>query len=49
MPHQDVDMITTSYLQENVQLALAARSLSPWAAEVPWDVFLNYVLPYARS
>lgn len=35
------------YLQENTELALAARSVSSWAQDVPWPVFLNYVLPYA--
>ena len=47
MPASDAALLTDAYLQTNVALALAARELSPWAASVPWPVFLNYVLPYA--
>ena len=42
------DGISDTYLTQNIALALAARALSSWAAEVPWLVFLNDVLPYAR-
>lgn len=42
------DSIAETYLQTNIALALAARSLSSWAATVPWPIFLNDVLPYAR-
>jgi hypothetical protein len=47
MPEND-RILPDEYLKENVELALAARSTSKWAAKVPWDVFLNHVLPYAR-
>ena len=42
------DSISDAYIQQNTALALAARALSSWAAEVPWPVFLYDVLPYAR-
>lgn len=32
--------------QQDVSLALSARSASTWAAEVPWDIFCEHVLPY---
>lgn len=47
MPPSDATL-PEDYLQENVDLALAARAVSKWAQDVPWPVFLNYVLPYAR-
>ena len=40
--------ISATYLQQNIALALAARTLSSWAADIPWPVFLNDVMPYAR-
>jgi hypothetical protein len=47
MPSSDAEL-PLEYLQENTELALAARSVSTWAQDVPWPAFLNYVLPYAR-
>ena len=34
---------------QNVDLALEARNATDFAAKVPWDRFLNDVLPYARQ
>lgn len=31
-----------------MRLALAARKSRSWSRAVPWDVFLNNVLPYAN-
>ena len=42
------DSIPETFLQQNIALALAAKELSSWAADVPWPIFLNNVLPYAR-
>lgn len=38
----DLDLLTT-----NLDLALQARTEFPWAGDVPLDIFLNDVLPYA--
>ena len=35
------------FVLSNVQLALQARRATPWAQAVPWEIFLNDVLPYA--
>ncbi len=39
--------LTEEYVSQNIDLALEARRSSSWAADVPWQVFLQYVLPYA--
>eukprot|EP01047_Picozoa_sp_COSAG01_P050530 COSAG01_NODE_5118_length_4473_cov_3.194559_2_plen_353_part_00 len=39
--------ITDGFLRQNVELALAARAATPWAASVPTPIFLNDVLPYS--
>eukprot|EP00775_Hariotina_reticulata_P006034 gene6034-6272_t len=46
MPARDHGIVSKQILQEHVRLALIARQSNPWAAEVPWEVFLNDVLPY---
>lgn len=46
MPARDRDVVSEQFLQEHVQLALMARQSNSWAEDVPWDVFLNNVLPY---
>ena len=47
LPVADLGSIKPKFLQENIQLALQARHAQPWATNVPWEVFLNDVLPYA--
>ena len=47
MPHEDRKHLSEEYLLQNVHLALKARWSNPWAADVPWQTFLQYVLPYA--
>ena len=47
MPPSDRDTLSAAFLMENLELALQARTEFPWAREVPEDVFLNDVLPYA--
>lgn len=46
-PEHDRALVSDGRLEEGVALALAARGASPWAADVPWEVFVNDVLPYA--
>eukprot|EP00884_Botryococcus_braunii_P010761 jgi/Botrbrau1/19687/Bobra.0003s0048.1 len=45
-PLSDANLSQT-FLQRNIDLALEARVAKPWAQQVPWDLFLNDVLPYA--
>lgn len=47
MPEQDRGKVSEKYLQENLRLALAVRGNLPWTRDVPDELFLNAVLPYA--
>src|SRR5690606_32003225 len=47
MPEKDRESLTAEFLGENLRLALKAREEFPWAKEVPEEIFLNDVLPYA--
>ena len=47
-PPKDAERLSKDYLQETADLALEAHSSNGWAKAVPWPLFLNYVLPYAR-
>ncbi len=47
MPPQDRETLSSEYLRENLDLAFRAREEYPWAAQVPEEIFLNDVLPYA--
>lgn len=47
MPQEDRKGLAEDYVSQNILLALKARSSSLWAASVPWQTFLQYVLPYA--
>ena len=47
MPENDRKSLSAAFLSENLDLALKARGSFPWAKQVPEDIFLNDVLPYA--
>jgi hypothetical protein len=47
MPAADRENLTKDFLMTNLDLALKARDEFPWAKEIPDEVFLNDVLPYA--
>jgi pimeloyl-ACP methyl ester carboxylesterase len=47
MPGNDRAQLDQSFLMENLDLALKARDAFPWSAQVPEELFLNDVLPYA--
>ncbi len=47
MPPSDKETLTAEFLTENLDLALKARAKFPWAKDVPEEIFLNDVLPYA--
>ena len=47
MPKADRETLGREFLMRNLDLALQARKEFPWGKEVPEEVFLNDVLPYA--
>lgn len=47
MPQADRDSLKADFLIENLDLAFKAREEFPWVREVPEEIFLNDVLPYA--
>lgn len=47
MSDNDKQSLSTEFLTENLHFALKARATFPWAKDVPEDIFLNDVLPYA--
>jgi len=47
MPQRDRGVLPEGFIEDHVALALAARERTAWGANVPKDVFMNYVLPYA--
>jgi poly(3-hydroxybutyrate) depolymerase len=48
MPDGDLRSLTADFLLTNCELAYKARKEVPWGADVPEDIFLNDVLPYAN-
>ncbi len=47
MPERDLVSLSAEYLVENIAKAYAARAAVPWGKEIPEELFLNDVLPYA--
>lgn len=47
LPGRDLRELNPDYIVENVRLALVARREFAWAGDVPEEIFLNDVLPYA--
>jgi transglutaminase-like putative cysteine protease/predicted esterase len=48
MPDRDLRGLRADFLLENVALAYKARQELPWGRQIPEDIFLNDVLPYAN-
>ena len=48
MPERDLTSLSADFLLENVDYAYQAWNQSKWKNDVPKDLFLNYVLPYAN-
>ena len=46
MPSRDENVISSILLNQTITYALTARYRFSYAKEVPWDMFLNNVLPY---
>lgn len=47
MPESDLKTLDKQLLSENIEYAYRARETFPWAKDIPEDIFLNDVLPYA--
>ena len=47
MPDADLATLKADFLLANVELAYKARAAVPWGKDIPDDLFLNDVLPYA--
>jgi len=47
MPPPDLVSLPDEYVADNVRLAIKSWRGAPWHEAVPWDVFLNYIAPYA--
>ena len=47
MPARDAQRLSAEFLLGEVRLAVVAMKAAPWSAQVPKEVFLNDVLPYA--
>jgi len=47
MPVTDLQLLDSEFLIENVDLAVKSRDASPWDLEIPEEIFLDAVLPYA--
>ncbi|HUR54349.1 MAG TPA: transglutaminase-like domain-containing protein [Gemmataceae bacterium] len=48
MPDADLKSISAEFLLTNTELAYRARKETPWGKDIPEDIFLNDVLPYAN-
>lgn len=48
MPERDLQSLSAQFLLDNTALAYAARARAPWGRNLPDDLFLNDVLPYAN-
>lgn len=47
MPGRDLVALRASFLSENTRLAYQAMDEIPWGHDIPKDIFLNDILPYA--
>jgi len=48
MPRRDLENIDLGVVLENLEYAYRARAEVPWGADIPEELFLNDVLPYAN-
>ena len=48
MPDRDLTSLTADFLLTNTDLAYKARNEVPWGKDIPEEIFLNDVLPYAN-
>jgi predicted peptidase len=48
MPNSDLRSLKADFLLSNTELAYKARNEVPWGKDIPEELFLNDVLPYAN-
>jgi tetratricopeptide (TPR) repeat protein len=48
MPESDLRNLDSGYLLENIDCAFQVQNIWPFLPEIPKDIFLNYLLPYAQ-
>ncbi len=48
MPSDDLQSLTADFLLEHVKIAFEARAAAKWGDQIPTDIFLNDLLPYAN-
>ena len=48
MPDRDLTALKSEFLVEQVELAYEAWERSPWQKEIPEQIFMQYILPYAN-
>ncbi len=48
MPRKDLESLSADFLLDHLRLAYEAREKAAWTNQVPDEVFLNDVLPYAN-
>lgn len=47
MPERDQRTLKAEYLLRNTALAFEAKAKAPWGAQIPDEIFFNYLLPYS--
>ncbi|MEZ6118458.1 MAG: transglutaminase-like domain-containing protein [Pirellulaceae bacterium] len=47
MPETDLQSLSADYLLKNVRFAFKAKHQFPWGKNIPMEIFLNDVVPYA--
>jgi hypothetical protein len=48
MPREDLETLSSDFLLTHTDLAFKAWNSAPWKNEVPEDIFLDNILPYAN-
>ena len=48
MPDRDLESLSAEFIHQNITLAYEAMQHVPWADQIPKEVFLDSVLPYAN-
>lgn len=49
MPEADLRNLDSAYLLNNTELAFQVRNIWPFMPDIPDDIFMNYLLPYAQA
>jgi poly(3-hydroxybutyrate) depolymerase len=48
MPARDLKSLKCDFLKSNIALAHQSLEIAPWGKQIPKDIFLNNILPYAN-